>query len=105
MGARHFAAQAQLVQNLSNLAATQIYMDPSVSVHISGLRMAQLLEENLNLERFQLVSPNVRVFENADTQALMAHAQTQIQSEAVTPTQTMDDVQNMEEPQGAMKNA
>ena len=105
MGARHFAAQAQLVQNLSNLANTQIYMDPAVNVHISGLRMAQLLEENLNLERFQLVQPNVRILEQADTQALVSQAQNQVQEEAITPTQTEDDIQNIVENEDAAAQA
>lgn len=75
MGARHFAAQAQLIQNLSNLSATGIYQDEAVKVHFSGLKIAQLIEENLGLTEYRIVSPNIRIDETLETQKLLSEAQ------------------------------
>jgi len=75
MGARHFAKQAQVVQNLFGFMNSGAYADPSVSTHISGLKIAQLLEEMLGLEKFELVGENIRVAETQKTQKLMAQAQ------------------------------
>lgn len=85
LGARHFAAQAQLIQNLTGFASTGLYADPAVSAHFSGLKIAQLVEENLGLQDYGLVSPNIRVSEQAQTQKLVNSAQDNVQAEALTP--------------------
>ena len=77
IGARHFAKQAQLVQNLNGMMNSAAYQDPAVSTHISGKKIAELLEENLGLTRFELVSDNIRVAEQQETQSLVAGAQDQ----------------------------
>ncbi len=82
IGARHFAQQAQIVQNLENLGSSALYADPSVNVHISGKRIAKLLEEQLNLDEFELVRADVRVAEAADTQRATQTAQDQVAQEA-----------------------
>lgn len=71
IGARHFAAQAQLVQNLTSFANTALGQDPAVTAHISGKKLAKLFEEVLGLEKFGLVQDNVRVMEQAETQRLV----------------------------------
>lgn len=92
MGARHFAAQAQLIQNLTTLSQTPIFQSPSVSVHFSGLRLAQLIEDNLGLSQYRVVEPNIGVIEAAETQKIAASAQEQVQLDATTPTMTPEDV-------------
>jgi Bacteriophage head to tail connecting protein len=92
MGARQFAAQAQLVQNLSTLAGTGLYQDDAIKVHFSGIKMAQLLEENLGLKEFGIVQPNIRVTEQADTANLMQSAQEQVQVNGLTPTMDEGDI-------------
>lgn len=92
MGARHFAAQAQLIQNLTTLAGTGLYQDPSVNVHFSGLRLAQLIEDNLGLAQYKIVEPNVRIVENAETQNLASSASEQTQINSMTPTMTEEDI-------------
>jgi hypothetical protein len=79
VGARHFAKEAQTVQNLMGLANSAVYQDPAVAVHISGVKMAKVLEEALGLEKFELVEPNIRLAEQQESQK----ATTQIQEEAV----------------------
>lgn len=92
IGARHFAAQAQLVQNLTTLSGTGIYQDPAVNVHMSGLRLAKLLEDNLGLSQYRIVEPNIRIIENAESSGLAATAADQTQANAMTPSMTEEDL-------------
>jgi hypothetical protein len=92
MGARHFAMQAQLIQNISTLSQTPLFQAPSVSVHFSGLRLAKLIEDNLGLTQYKVVEPNIGVIEAAETQKLAASAQEQVQADAMTPTLTQEDI-------------
>jgi len=85
VGARHFAAQAQLVQNLSSLANTQLWAQ--ISPHLSAKSLSKLVEDVLNLERYQLFSPNVAVFEQQETMRLSNQAQEDLQMEATAPVQ------------------
>lgn len=91
IGARHFAKQAQMVQNLTQFAGSPIYADPAVNVHISGLRLAQILAEELNVGTLGLVSPNVRLQEAADTQRMQNIVQQQVATEAGADSQTLQD--------------
>ena len=84
LGAAHFARKANLVQNLTNLMSSAIGQDPAVNVHISGLREAKLLEQALDMEKYSLVSENIRVTEQAETQRLMQAAGEQLENEAAT---------------------
>jgi len=81
IGARHFARNATIVQNLTQLGQTPMAQDPSVSVHISGKKIAKLMEELLDLERFELVQDNIRVYESLETQRLTSQAQQTIMEE------------------------
>lgn len=96
MGARHFAAQAQLIQNLSTLSGTALFQSPAVSVHWSGLRISKLLEDNLGLSQYRLVEPNIGVIEMAETQKMAAAAQEQVQAEAMTPVLDEGDIPDAE---------
>jgi hypothetical protein len=72
VGARHFAAQAQLMQNL-----TQLYNSPvgqMVAPHTSGKKMADLVENLLGLDRYDLFKPNVAVEEQQETQGMVDQA-------------------------------
>ena len=86
MGARHFAARAQLIQNLTGLTNSGIYQDPSITAHLSGKIIAQLVEENLGLSRYQIYQPNIRVFEQLETAQVQQQAQEELQVSAMTPT-------------------
>jgi len=81
IGARHFAKQAQIVQNLIGFINSAAYSDPSVVTHVSGLRIARLMEENLGLDRFELVVENVRVAEQQKTAALVTQADEDVAGE------------------------
>lgn len=77
MGARHFAKQAQTVQNLFGFLNSAAYNDPAVNSHISGQKIAELLQEHLGLEQYELVQPNIRIAEQMQTQSIALQAQQQ----------------------------
>ena len=95
LGARHFAAAATLVQNLTNLSQSGIYQDPSVNIHLSGKRIAELMEDQLGLQRFHIYQPNVRVMEQTETQTIMNQAQEEVamvgSTDITTPTEVPDE--------------
>ena len=73
IGARHFAAQAQLLQNLTSVFNTPI--GQMIAPHTSKLKMAELIEDMLGLNRYELFKPNVAVAEDAETQQTINSAQ------------------------------
>lgn len=88
IGARHFAAQAQLVQNLTNVMNSGI--GQVIAPHVSGKKLAKLTEEVLNLERFELVQDNIGVLEQLETQRLAQQGQENLEVEAATPLESED---------------
>lgn len=92
VAARHFAEQAELVQNLTAFYNSKLGEDPAVLVHISGLGIAKLMEDNLNLKDYKIVQQNIRLAEEADSRReAQAHTEA-TQMEAQTPSgMTPDD--------------
>jgi hypothetical protein len=84
VGARHFSQQAQTVQNLMGFINSGAYQDPGVQAHISGIKIAELFEELLGLDRYELVTPNVRIAEGQESQSLTAQAQENVVGEIAT---------------------
>lgn len=84
VGARHFAAQAQLVQNLTSLSNTPIWQQ--IGPHISTKQLSKLVEEIMGLSRYQLFTPNVAIFEQQETQRLLGQAQEDLQTEQAMGT-------------------
>lgn len=85
IGARHFAAQATLVQNFMGFMSSPVGQDDAIKAHISGYKIAQAMEELLGLEKYQLVQKNARVFELQETQSLLAAADEENEVAANTP--------------------
>ena len=88
VGARHFAARANQFQNLLNLMNSAVGQDTAVNVHISGVKTAQVIEELLDIEKFNLVQPNIRIAEQLDTQRMMNAGQQQMQQEVASMQET-----------------
>jgi len=84
IAARHFAEQAQLVQNLTNLTGSQLW--PTVAPHFSGIRLAKIVEDIFNLEDYEVVSPYVALYEQADAQKQVQVLQQQVMAENTTAT-------------------
>lgn len=83
IGARHFAAQSQMVQNL-----TQIFNTPlgqMVMPHTSGKRMSKLIEDVLGLSRHSLFEDNIAIAEQKESQSMANQAQEDIISESNVP--------------------
>ena len=96
VGARHFAREAQITQNLIGMVNSGAYADPSVAAHISGVKIAELMEQNLGLAEFDLVSPNIRIAEQMETQSAASKAQdTNVQE--IANRQLSDDMAAAEE--------
>lgn len=83
IGARHFAAQAQLVQNLTAMSNTPIWQQ--IAPHMSSKSMSKLVEDVLGLDRYQLFSPNVAIFEQQETQRLVSQAEEDLMTEQSLP--------------------
>lgn len=73
VGARHYAAQSQLMQNLMGLTQSQPLMQ-LLGPHTSGKALSKLVEDVLGLGRYQLFQPNIAIFEMQETQRLQAQA-------------------------------
>jgi hypothetical protein len=65
IGARHYAQNAQVVQNLNTFSQSPIAQDPTVMAHFSGQRLAMAMESLLGLEKFKIYQPNIRIYEQA----------------------------------------
>jgi hypothetical protein len=102
MGARHFAAAATLVQNLTNLSQSGIYQDPAVNIHLSGKKIAELMEDQLGLQRFHIFTPNIRIMEQTETQNIMNQSQEEVamvgSTDITTPTEVPDDEEDGGDP-------
>jgi hypothetical protein len=84
-GASHFADRAIKLQNLLNLMNSATMQDPAVKVHMSGKKIAQMADELADLSSFKIYGANIRVFENLETQKLMAQGSEQAETSANTP--------------------
>lgn len=83
IGARHFAQQAQFLQNLNQLMVGGV--GQIIAPHISKVQLARVVEDTLGLSRYNIVRPNVAIMEDAETSKLAMQAQEQMQVEAATP--------------------
>ena len=82
IGARHFAATAQLVQNLTSLSNTPVWQQ--ISPHLSTTKLASLVEDVLGLSRYGLFRPNVGVMEQQKTTRLSNQASEDLMVEQET---------------------
>jgi len=73
-GARHFAARNNLVQEITQFMQT-VGQDPAVANHISGKKIAKLLEDKLGLDNYNLVADNIRVTEQLETEQVIQAGQ------------------------------
>lgn len=86
VAARHFAEQAEMVQNLSNWSQSPLGQDPDIRQHFSSVKLADMIEDILNLQDYDVVTPYVRISEMAEAQRLTQTAQENLQNEALAPS-------------------
>ncbi len=84
IGARHFAEQAELVQNLTALTGSNLWA--TVQPHFSGVVLARLLESIFDLKDYAAVTPYIQLAEQADGQRMVQALQEQLHQEMGTAT-------------------
>jgi len=84
IAARHFAEQAELVQNLTSLTGSGLWA--TVQPHFSGIKLAKILEDIFNLKDYEVVIPYIQLAEQADGQRQVQALQEQLHMEAGTAT-------------------
>ena len=88
IAARHFAEQAELIQNLTSLSQSQLW--PTVQPHFSSVKLAKMFERAFNIEDQEIVLPYVSISEQAEGQRL-AQA---MQEQTIQATQTASGMGN-----------
>ena len=84
IAARHFAEQAELVQNLTSLTGSNLW--PVVQPHFSGVKLAKIIEDIFNLKDQEVVIPYIALAEQADAQRQMQALEEQVAMETQTAT-------------------
>jgi hypothetical protein len=83
LGSQHFAARAQLMQNLNGIFNSPI--GQALAPHTSALNLAQLVNEQFGFEKYNIFSPNAAVFEQAETAKLLQAAEENVNVDQATP--------------------
>lgn len=68
VAARHFAEKAEMVQNLTNFFQGPLGSDPEIKTHFSSIKLAQMFEDILGIEDYEIVQSYVRLSEQAEAQ-------------------------------------
>jgi hypothetical protein len=85
IGARHYAARAQLMQNMLGVFNSPV--GQMIAPHISAKQLARLVEEQMGFEQFGFIKDNVAIMEASETQRLMNQAQKTVETEDMHPVE------------------
>lgn len=80
VGARHFSRQAQMAQELMQFQQAAL-ADPAVAQHFPSVKLAELWEQVLGFDKFNLFAPYARISEQLEAQRLASIAEQQLMSE------------------------
>ena len=83
IGARHYAARAQLIQNMLGIFNSPI--GQQIAPHVSAKRLAQMVEEYMGFEQYDFIQDNIAIMEQSETQKLMNQAQEDLDIQNATP--------------------
>lgn len=84
IAARHFAEQAELVQNLTNLTGSGMWQ--TVQPHFSGKKLSKIFETIFDLTDYEVVQPFVAIAEQAEGQQMAQAIQEQLHQQMTTAT-------------------
>lgn len=84
IGARHYARQAQLAQDLQQFQQMAA-VDPEVMQHFPSVKIAEAWEEIMGFDKFNLMKPYARIFEQLEAARLAQIAQQQLGEEQMMP--------------------
>lgn len=82
VGARHFAAQAQRIQNINNMLNSAL--GQQIAIHMSSVELSRAVEQLLNLEKFSMFKPYVALEEQAESSRRQQQLQQSLQEEQAT---------------------
>lgn len=85
IGARHYAARAQLMQNMLGIFNSPV--GQMIAPHISAKALAKLVEEQMGFEQYQFIKDNVAIFEQQETQRLINQASQTLETEQAVPVE------------------
>lgn len=83
IGARHYAARAQLIQNMVGIFNSPI--GQMIAPHVSSKNLAEMIEDYMGFESFDFIKDNAAIFEQADTQRLINQLQQTVGTEDQIP--------------------
>ncbi len=83
IGARHFAKQAQDLQNLIGIMNSPL--GAQIMPHMSSKNLTKFVEDIAGIKGYDIFKPNVAVFEQQETQALQNQAQEDLQVQMAAP--------------------
>lgn len=86
VAARHFAEQAEQLQNITSFYSSTIGADPEIRAHISSVKMARLLEELLEIQDYEIIQPYIRLTEQAEAQRFAQANHEQVMMEMQQPS-------------------
>src|SRR5690606_4902408 len=86
VAARHFAEKAELIQNLNNLFSSPLGQDELVRQHFSSVKLAEMIEDLIDIEDYEIVEPYVRVSELAELQQLSNTQAEEVAMTSATPS-------------------
>jgi hypothetical protein len=93
IAARNFAEKSERVQNMTNFFGSALGMDPDIKAHFSSVKLAQMFEDLLDVEDYNLVVPYIRLSEEQEAAQLQNAGQEQTAMAAAQPAGlTPDDV-------------
>jgi len=101
IAARHFAEQAEMIQNLSSLAQSNLWQ--VVAPHFSSIKLAKIFEDAFSLQQYEVVLPYVALSEQADAQKQAQALQEQVAMEATTASGMGEDYDMAVGPQPQME--
>lgn len=84
IAARHFAEQAELVQNLTSLAGSGLYQ--IVQPHMSGIALSKMFDKVFNTEDHNIFAPYIGLTEQAQAQKFANISQENALTSAATPS-------------------
>lgn len=87
IGARHFAKEAQDLQNLFGVFNSGAM--PLLQNHISGIELSKYIEETLGITGYEIFKPNVALEEQAETQGLASQMQTTLDEQNASSAESM----------------
>ncbi len=87
IGSRHLAMRNQFIQNFNALSSSPIFQDPLVKANFSTQKISAMIEDLLQLDRYDLVRPYVRFEEELQAAQLQQSLQQQVQQAPQVPGQ------------------